>query len=80
MSVRICKFDGLFPPISTTSIQNYFEISLVGSEVLDMFHLTRDIFFLFFFPFLSVCVRFGVGAAIRKRREIYCLPYVGKQK
>ena len=30
-----------------------------------------------FFPFLSVSVRFGIGATIRTHREIQCLPYAG---
>ena len=35
------------------------------------------------YPFLSISVRFGIGAPIRIGREIQCLPYAGffiKQK
>ena len=37
----------------------------------DTWHMTDDIFG----PFLSVYIRFGIGATIRTRREIQCLPY-----
>ena len=39
----------------------------------DMRHLT----YYFFFTILSVSVPFGLGATIRTRREIHCLPYGG---
>ena len=43
----------------------------------DMWHLTPDASFFVVGPFLSVSVLFGIGATIRTRREIQCLPHAG---
>ena len=42
----------------------------------DMWHMTRDTWF-FYVAFLSISVRFGIGATICKSREIQCLLYAG---
>ena len=44
--------------------------------------MTHDILYIYIYinlfgPFLSLSVRFGIGATIRTHREIQCLPYAG---
>ena len=44
----------------------------------DTWHVTFDTWRVtIFFFFLSTYVRFGIGATIRTRREIQCLPFAG---